>query len=112
MSTPGFELAGRAQIFVAQAAESGKPANIAEKMAEGRLGKWREEVVLEDQVFLIAGQDDKKQTVKQVLKAAGNTLGAPVKVTGFVRVKLGDAGAAEADADADAAAAAAASAAT
>jgi len=95
---PEADLAAEKKIFMEQAAESGKPANIAEKMAGGRLAKWKEEVVLEDQQFLISGQDDKKLSVKQVVAGAAASLGAPVAIAGFARVKLGQAAAQAAEA--------------
>lgn len=74
------------QIFSEQALASGKPANIVEKMVEGRLRKYYEEVVLLEQVFVIDG----KQKVAEVVKAAEKEVGAPVALTGFVRLQLGE----------------------
>lgn len=74
------------EIFRAQAAASGKPANIIEKMIEGRIRKFYEEVVLEEQAFVM--DPDKK--VKEVVAEASKELGAPVKISDFVLFKLGD----------------------
>lgn len=57
-------LARERQIFSAQAAESGKPANIVEKMVEGRINKYLAEVTLHGQPFV----KDADQTVEKLLK--------------------------------------------
>ena len=56
-------LARERQIFTAQAAESGKPANIVEKMVEGRITKYLAEVTLLGQPFV----KDTEQTVEKLL---------------------------------------------
>ncbi|GAA0771263.1 elongation factor Ts [Roseibium denhamense] len=74
------------QVFVEQARESGKPENIIEKMVEGRLRKFYEEVTLVKQAFVI----NPDQTVEQAVEALGKELGTDVKLTGFVRFALGE----------------------
>ncbi|WP_349360507.1 translation elongation factor Ts [Stappia sp.] len=74
------------QIFSEQARESGKPENIIEKMVEGRLRKFYEEVTLVKQAFVI----DPDNTVEQAIEAFAKDLGSPVKLTGFVRFALGE----------------------
>ena len=69
-----------------QAIASGKPPEIAEKMVEGRLRKFYEEIVLLEQTFVI--DTDKK--VGQAIEAAAGEIGAGVEVTGFVRFALGE----------------------
>lgn len=73
-------------IYADQARATGKPDNIALKMAEGRLRKFYEESVLLEQVYVV----DTEKRVKQVVEAAGKDLGAPVRVSGFVRMALGE----------------------
>lgn len=73
-------------IFTEQARESGKPENIIEKMVEGRLRKFYEEVVLLKQAFVL----NPDLTVEAALKAAEKEIGAPAKVTGFLRFALGE----------------------
>lgn len=74
-------------IYTEQAIASGKPKEIAEKMVEGKLRKeFFQQVVLLQQTFVIDG----KATVEQAVKEAEKTVGAPVKVTGFVRYALGE----------------------
>ncbi len=73
-------------IFREQALASGKPAEVVEKMVEGRLRKFYEEVVLEEQVFVIDG----KTRVKEVVENASKEHGQPIKLVGFVRFGLGE----------------------
>ncbi|WP_196258280.1 translation elongation factor Ts [Pelagibacterium limicola] len=73
-------------VFVEQAKASGKPDNIIEKMVEGRIRKYYEEVTLLAQVFVIDGEN----TVAQAVANAEKDAGAPIKVTGFVRYALGE----------------------
>jgi elongation factor Ts len=62
------------RIASEKAAESGKPADIVAKMVEGSVQKFLKEVSLLNQVFVKAA--DGKQTVEQMLKAAGTTVKA------------------------------------
>ena len=73
-------------ILTEQAKESGKPANVIEKMVEGRLRKFYEEVVLLAQPFV----HDPDLTVEKALAAAEKEAGAPIKITGFYRFALGE----------------------
>ncbi|GGA52322.1 translation elongation factor Ts [Pelagibacterium lentulum] len=73
-------------VFVEQAKESGKPDNIVEKMVEGRIRKFYQEVTLLEQTFVIDGENSVAQAVANAEKDAG----APIKVTGFVRFALGE----------------------
>ena len=73
-------------ILIEQTRESGKPDNIIEKMVEGRMRKFFEEVVLMSQTFVI----DTDHTVEQALKNAEKETGAPIVLKGFVRMALGD----------------------
>jgi elongation factor Ts len=68
------------EIFAAQAAESGKPADIMEKMVEGRIRKYLNEVTLLGQSFV----KDPDQTVEKLLKSAG------ASVEQFVRYEVGE----------------------
>jgi elongation factor Ts len=73
-------------VFIEQARESGKPEAIIEKMVEGRMRKFYEEVALLSQAFVM----NPDQTVGEAVKAAAADAGAPVEVTGFVRFQLGE----------------------
>ena len=71
-----------AEKFKAQ----GKPAAMIEKIVESGLKTYYKEVCLLDQVYI---HDDKKN-VAQAMKEAEGKVGAPIKITGFVRYKLGE----------------------
>ena len=73
-------------VLIAEAKESGKPDEIIEKMVEGRLRKFYEEVVLTSQVYVIDGET----RISKVLENAAGDVGAPVELTGFVRFELGE----------------------
>jgi elongation factor Ts len=73
-------------VFLEQAKESGKPDNIAEKMVEGRMRKFFQEVALMSQQFVI----NPDQTVAEAVKAAEAEVGAPIAVTGMARLLLGE----------------------
>ncbi len=73
-------------IFSDQARQSGKPENIIEKMVEGRLRKFYEEVVLLKQNFVI----NPDLTVEKALKDAEKDFGAPAKIVAFSRLALGE----------------------
>jgi len=73
-------------VLIAEARESGRPENIIEKMVEGRIRKFYEEVVLLSQAFVINPDD----TVEKAVKAAEADVGAPITVVGFLRFALGE----------------------
>lgn len=73
-------------VFIEQARESGKPEAIIEKMVEGRMRKFFEEVALLSQAFVI----NPDVTVGEAVKAAEKEAGAPIEVVGMVRLQLGE----------------------
>ncbi len=73
-------------IFSEQAAASGKPPGVVEKMVEGRLRKFYEEVVLLKQSFVM----EPELTVEQYVAKAAKDGGFTAQVTGFVRLALGE----------------------
>ena len=77
---PADLLAKEREIYAAQAAESGKPAEIMEKMVDGRIRKYLNEVTLLGQAFV----KDPDQTVEKLLKSAG------AEVLEFVRYEVGE----------------------
>jgi elongation factor Ts len=76
-------------IYRAQMEHSGKPANVLEKIVEGKLGSFYKQVVLPDQESI--RDTTGKTIVKDVLAAANKSLGASVSVTRFARLKVGEA---------------------
>ena len=72
-------------IYKAQAAESGKPENIQEKMAQGRMEKFYKENCLCEQAFV----KNSDQTVNQYVAECAKALGGKIVVKGFQRFTLG-----------------------
>ena len=72
-------------VYRAQAAASGKPANIIEKMLEGKLAKFYEEFCLLDQPFI----KESSQTISQLIASKVAKLGENISVRRFARFKVG-----------------------
>jgi len=73
-------------IYRAQMEGSGKPAGVIDKIVEGKLGSYYAQVALLDQPSI----RDPKATVTDVLNGAANSLGSPVTISRFARLKVGD----------------------
>ena len=74
------------EIYKAQAAESGKPENIQEKIASGRLEKFYKENCLTEQAFV----KNSDQTVNQYTAEVAKNLGGEIKILSFQRFVLGE----------------------
>ena len=74
------------EILRAQAINEGKPANIAEKMVEGRVEKYYKEVCLLDQIYIKDGD----LTITDIIKANIAKIGENISVRRFVRYQLGE----------------------
>lgn len=85
-SVPADVLEHEKGIYVAQAAESGKPEAIQEKIAAGRLEKFLKENCLAEQAFV----KDNDQTVAQYVNGVAKTLGGTMKIADFKRMQLGE----------------------
>ena len=85
-SVPAEVVAHEMEIYKAQAAESGKPENIQEKIATGRLEKFYKESCLTEQAFV----KNPDQNVTDYVNAVAKKLGGTIKVTGFKRFMLGE----------------------
>jgi elongation factor Ts len=84
---PAEAIENEKAIYRAQMESSGKPANIIDKIVEGKLGSFYQQVVLPEQPSI----RDPKQTVNDVIAAANKALGgAAVTVTRFARLKVGE----------------------
>lgn len=83
---PEEELEREKEVAKIQAIESGKPADIADKIAEGRLEKYYEEVCLLDQPYI----RDMKLTIDDLLKALIGKIGENMKIRRFARYQLGE----------------------
>ncbi|WHQ46910.1 MAG: translation elongation factor Ts [Candidatus Midichloria sp.] len=73
-------------IFAEQAFASGKPATVVEKMVEGRMRKFYEEVVLLEQAYAI----DNKIKISQLIADVAKNVGSEINVTKFIRYELGE----------------------
>ena len=74
------------EVLIDQAMSSGKPKEIAEKMVKGRLQKFFQEVVLNEQISVIDGETK----IKDLIKKLSIDLGTEVQIKGFKILKLGD----------------------
>ena len=74
------------QVLIDQALASGKPKEIAEKMVNGRMQKFYQDVVLNEQVSVIDGETK----IKDLIKKASVDSGFDIKLKGFKIIKLGD----------------------
>jgi len=72
-------------IYLQQAKDSGKPANVAEKMAEGKLNKFFSEACLIEQPFI----KDAEQSVQDIIKLAISKIGENITVGRFIRYQVG-----------------------
>lgn len=83
---PSDALERERSVLLEQARASGKPEAVLQKMVEGRLGKYYEDVCLLEQPFVM----DPQTKVSALLDAAGRDLGTPVRIVQFVRYALGE----------------------
>ena len=75
-------------IYRAQAAQTGKPTQVVEKIVEGKMGKFYEEVCLYEQPFI----KDQTMTISQLIASVIGKLGENISVKRFARFKVGDVG--------------------
>jgi elongation factor Ts len=75
------------EIAINQARATGKPENILEKIAEGKLNKVLQEITLMDQLFI----KDPAQKISDLVKAVAAKAGDSLTVEAFVRIKVGEA---------------------
>jgi small subunit ribosomal protein S2 len=69
-----------------QALESGKPAEIVEKMLEGQLSKYFKEITLVDQLYI----RDNKTSIVELTKSVGDTLGGTITISDYKRFMAGE----------------------
>jgi elongation factor Ts len=79
-------LAAEREIYVAQARETGKPENVLEKIAEGKLNKWFEQVALLEQPFV----KDPDKTVDELRREVVGKIGENIEIRRFARYQLGE----------------------
>ncbi len=83
---PEESLAAEREIYLAQARETGKPDNVLEKIVEGKLNKWFEQVVLLEQPFV----KDPDKTIDELRREAIAKIGENIEVRRFARFQLGE----------------------
>jgi len=83
---PEAELEREKEVMKAQVLESGKPAEIAQKMVEGKIKKYYEEVCLLNQTYI----RDAKLKIDDLLQALIAKIGENIKIRRFVRFQLGE----------------------
>lgn len=84
---PADVVAAEREIYVKQAAETGKPANVCEKIAEGMLAKWFKTSCLMEQGFV----KDPDRTVEELMKELSGLVGEKIQIRRFNRFQLGEA---------------------
>ncbi len=73
-------------ILIDQAKASNRPDDVIQKMVEGRIRKFYEEIVLLEQTYIM----DNKTKISKVLEEAAADIGAPVSIESFVKLTLGE----------------------
>ena len=74
------------EIYAAQAKASGKPEAVVEKIAEGKLNKWYEQVVLLEQPFV----KDPEKTIDELRRELVGKIGENIEIRRFARFRVGD----------------------
>jgi len=85
-SVPKSAIDRERNVLLEQARTTGRPVDIIERMVDGRLRKFYEEVVLLEQIFVV----DQKTKISLVVEQAAKAAGGPIRVAGFVRFSLGE----------------------
>ena len=83
---PEDVVAAEQEIYVAQARDTGKPDNVLTKIAEGKLNKWYEQVVLLEQPFV----KDPEKTIDTLRRELVARVGENIEVRRFSRFQLGE----------------------
>ncbi len=85
-SVPAERVEKEKEILTQQIVDEGKPANIAEKIVAGRMGKFFKEICLVDQAYV----QDGSMSVKQYVDGVAKELGGEIKIAGFTRFEKGE----------------------
>jgi elongation factor Ts len=83
---PADDVARQKEIFTAQVIEEGKPANIAPKIVDGKIAKWKKENCLVDQLFV----KNTEITVGNLVASLTGTTGEKITIRRFVRYEVGE----------------------
>lgn len=84
---PEAELEKEKEIYRGQAAQSGKPDHVVEKIVTGKIEKFFGEACLVEQEYI----KDTNLTVAKLVEETGKKVGSPIEITRFVRLQLGEA---------------------
>jgi elongation factor Ts len=79
-------LKAQEQVEIDKAMESGKPEEIAKKMVQGRMRKWKEQICLVDQPFV----KNSDLTVGEEIERVSDEIGTDLKLVGFERLVRGE----------------------
>ena len=85
---PAEEERAERDVFEAKAAEDGKPENVRERIVDGQLRKWREEITLLDQVH-VNGDKHEGKTIEELRAAAAARTGENIRIARFARFQVG-----------------------
>ncbi len=85
-AVPAERVEKEKEILTQQIVDEGKPANIAEKIVTGRLGKFFKEICLVDQAYV----QDGSMSVKQYTESVAKEVGGDIKITAFTRFEKGE----------------------
>lgn len=85
-SVPAERVEKEKEILTQQIVDEGKPANIAEKIVAGRMGKFFKEICLVDQAYV----QDGNLSVKQYVDGVAKELGGEIKIAAFTRFEKGE----------------------
>ncbi len=83
---PAEEVEKEKEILTAQSINEGKPANVVEKMVEGRIHKFYKEICLMEQDFV----KDPSKSVKEIVNEAVLSIGEKINIRRFVRYEMGE----------------------
>jgi elongation factor Ts len=83
---PKEALDSEREILMEQAIKSGKPKNIVEKMVDGRLKKFYDEVCLLEQPFVM----DDKRRVSEIVQETAKKIGLDLSLSNFLRIQVGE----------------------
>ncbi|MBM4372126.1 MAG: elongation factor Ts [Deltaproteobacteria bacterium] len=78
------------EIFVAQMEETKKPKEILEKIAEGKLKKWKSDVCLLDQVYALAQSKEEQIPISEMVQQTIGKIGENIVIRRFARFALGE----------------------
>jgi elongation factor Ts len=78
------------EIFVAQMEETDKPKDMLEKIAEGKIKKWKSEVCLMDQIYCLAQDKEEAIPISEMLQQAIGKIGENMAIRRFARFALGE----------------------